>query len=248
VKIAWLTHHLPQQKTVDWQLPGGLIGGAEMTDQSMIEQAPKHYQIQVIDHKSWQSALTFDRVIITGTDMLTAEAMNELSRVRPMVWVHHQQSQSAERQKLFASADPFLTMSSAHSRLEQQWSGVSSQWCHGHIDLDQIPNHGDKHNRALWAARNHPQKGRIAARMWAMRNGIELTEITDAPRQAVLEEMSKHKWFVFLPKGFDSCPRTLIEAEAAGCQIVSNDNAGKRDIGDLHEVIQAQAPRFWSWV
>ncbi len=60
--------------------------------------------------------------------------------------------------------------------------------------------------------------------------------------------MACHQYFVFLPKAFDSCPRTLIEAEAAGCEIITNHLAGRRDPGDLREVIASQAVKFWSWL
>jgi len=54
--------------------------------------------------------------------------------------------------------------------------------------------------------------------------------------------------FVFLPQAFDSCPRTLIEAQAAGCTIVTNSNAGRVDKRPLEEVMAAQAPKFWNWL
>ena len=42
--IAWLTHHLPRSSDAAWHLPGGLIGGAEMTDVSMVEKAERAVQ------------------------------------------------------------------------------------------------------------------------------------------------------------------------------------------------------------
>jgi hypothetical protein len=40
----------------------------------------------------------------------------------------------------------------------------------------------------------------------------------------------------------------LIEAEAAGCEIITNHLAGRRDPGDLREVIAYQAVKFWQWL
>lgn len=244
--VAWVTHHLPRRKTQEWELPDGMVGGAEMTDAAMIAAAPSDVQVEVYGPDEWENALEADRIIITGTDLLTREAMHVLAQRKPIVWVHHQQQPSASRHELLAAADPFVTMSEAHSQIEAEWSGVFSEWCHGLIDLPVQP--GEKHEAALWAARNHPQKGRISARLWAMRSGIPLTEVCDEPRQVVLDMMATHRWFVFLPKGFDSCPRTLIEAEAAGCEIVTNHLAGRRDPGDLREVIAYQAVKFWQWL
>jgi hypothetical protein len=226
-------------------LPDGMVGGAEMTDAAMIAASP--YDVTVLSHEQWAQALGYDRVVITGTDLLTPEAMRALAVTKPLVWVHHQQQPSKARQELFAAAYPFVTMSEAHSQVEREWSGIESVWCHGHIPLDEIQPQA-KQNRALWAARNHPQKGRINARIWALRAEVPLDELSDAPRAEVLAEMATHRWFVFLPKGFDSCPRTLIEAEAAGCDIVTNNLAGRRDPGELFAVMAEQAPKFWAWV
>jgi hypothetical protein len=64
----------------------------------------------------------------------------------------------------------------------------------------------------------------------------------------VLDAMAAHTYFVFLPKSFDSCPRTLLEAELAGCEIVTNLSAGRRDPGDIREVLLAQPGKFWGWL
>jgi glycosyltransferase involved in cell wall biosynthesis len=84
--------------------------------------------------------------------------------------------------------------------------------------------------------------------MWASANQVELRELTDAPRRTVLDAMQDACIFVFLPQRLDACPRTLIEAEAAGCEIVTNHHAGRREHGPLDEVMAAQKERFWSWM
>jgi len=244
VRVAWVTHHVPQAEA-DWLLPGG-VGGAEMTDAAMINHAPTSVRVDVISPEDWESALSYDRIVITGTDFLSDVAMLALAERKPLVWVHHQQMPSAARQRLFLLADPFVTMSNAHAEVEASWSGVVSEWCHGVIDCDVEPQ--EKTQAALWSARNHPQKGLLAARLWSRSMDLPLTELTDVPRSQVLSAMAEHEWFVFLPQGFDSCPRTLIEAEYAGCKIHTNSKAGRRDPGPLDEVMAAQAPKFWGWL
>ena len=244
VKVAWLTHHVPQADA-DWLLPGG-VGGAEMTDATMISNAPESVSVTVVLPDQWEQALEFDRVVITGTDLLPDNALRRLAECRPIVWVHHKQMPSAARQVLFAAADPFVTMSEAHSWVEAAWSGVVSQWCHGDISVDVEPQ--EKQHAALWSARNHPQKGLLAARLWSRSMNLPLTELSGVDRSEVLEAMAVHEWFVFLPQDFDSCPRTLIEAEFAGCTIHTNDKAGRRDPGPIDEVMAAQAPKFWGWL
>lgn len=246
MKVAWVTHHVERDVEVSWGLPG-TVGGAEMCDASMIARRPSGVDVTVIDPAAWDHALDYDRIVVTGTDLLPDEGLLALAAHSPLVWVHHRQQPSKARQALFAAAAPFVTMSDLHARCERAWSGVDSLVCHGWIDPDDVTP-GDKQDAALWAARNHPQKGRIGARIWAKAQGVPLTEITDAPRAEVLAAMAAHRWFVFLPKGLDACPRTLIEAELAGCDIVTNDLAGRREPGDIREVLTGQLDRFWGWL
>jgi len=245
MNVAWVTHHVPRDDDAPWLLPGG-VGGAEMTDSAMIRKAPTNIAVTVIQPDDWEAALDADRVIITGTDLLSDDAMIRLADTSPIVWVHHQQTPSAARRELFAHAKPFVTMSEQHAAVELAWSGVASEWCHGHIDVDVEP--GPKRMAALWSARNHPQKGLVAARIWSLGMGLPLTELSSVSRREVLDAMAVHEWFVFLPQGFDSCPRTLIEAEYAGCKIHTNSKAGRRDPGPINEIMSAQAPKFWGWL
>lgn len=244
MRVAWVTHHVPQGDA-DWLLPGG-VGGAEMTDATMISHAPLSVSVDIVTPDEWERALDYDRVIVTGTDLLPDVALFRLAYCKPIVWVHHEQAPSLARQRLFEAADPFVTMSNAHAEVEASWSGVVSEWCHGAITVDVEP--AEKRHAALWSARNHPQKGLLAARLWSRSMDLPLTELTGVPRSDVLAAMAEHEWFVFLPQGFDSCPRTLIEAEYAGCKIHTNSNAGRRDPGPLDEVMAAQAPKFWGWL
>ena len=241
-RVAWI-HNKPIESTA--LLPGAFAGGGEMADDGMINRAPDDYTIMPVPAFAWEAALDADLIVVAGTDQLDETALRTLAERKPWVWVHHKQAETPERAALFTAAERFICMSRFHADREQAWVKRPPEWNHGWIDpLDISP--ADKSDDALWAARNHPQKGLINARLWAHRNQRTLTEMTNAPRDLVLEAMSKHKTFVFLPKGIDSCPRTLIEAELAGCEIVTNSNAGRRDEGVLEDVLWAQPEKFWN--
>ncbi len=246
--VAWVTHHVPREIAGRWALPGA-VGGAEMTDAAMIDRRPPGVAIDIVTPDQWERAMDADRVIVTGTDHLSGEAMTRLAERHPLVWLHHLQQRSPDRARLLEAAAPLVCMSALHAEAEASWTATQPLVCHGWIDPAEVPpGNPERPDIALWAARNHPQKGKIGARIWAANHGVPLTEITDQPRDAVLAAMGEHRWFVFLPKGFDACPRTLIEAEAAGCEIVTNKLAGRREPGDLDEVMAAQPDRFWGWL
>lgn len=244
MNVAWVHNTLGTGSAL---LPGEHAGGGEMADAGMIAHAPADVTVTRIAASQWQSALGFDRIVIGATEQLPDAACYALAERRPMVWVHNEQAHRKALAHLFRAASPFICMSAEHARREAAWSGADPVWNHGWIDPDDV-RPADKNGRALWAARNHPQKGLMGARMWAHRMGVPLTEVTDAPRAQVLGAMAEHTYFVFLPKAFDSCPRTLIEAELAGCEIVTNQLAGRRDPGDLRSLLLAQPAKFWGWL
>ena len=246
-RVAWVTHHLTGERSGSALLPGQYAGGAEMVDADMVAAAPDGVEVVWVPPDRWEEALDADRVVITGTDLLSDVAMVRLADEAPVVWVHHQQDPSPARAYLLRKAFPFVGMSDLHVRAEEGWAGVLGEVCSGWIDVSGIEQ-GPKGGHALWAARNHPQKGLLSARFWAAREGVELRELTDVPRDQVLAGMAEARWFVFLPTRLDACPRTLIEAEAAGCDIVTNGNAGRRPPGPLAEVMWVQRERFWGWV
>jgi hypothetical protein len=49
----------------------------------------------------------------------------------------------------------------------------------------------DKKPIALWAAREHPLKGKLKAHAWAAQAGYEFKALTDVPREQVLDAMAR---------------------------------------------------------
>lgn len=71
----------------------------------------------------------------------------------------------------------------------------------------------------------------------------------------LLHEMVKAEGFVFMPRGGDSCPRTVIEAKLLGCRVVTNNNVQHIDetwFSDSPEEIEQYLRRrpkiFWDEV
>lgn len=252
--VAWITHHLPVDTGVvrAGLLPGRFAGGGEMTTAAMLASTPM--PVTVFSPDRWVEALSADRIIVGGTDFLSDEAMVALAARCPMVWVHHKQTPTPGRKALLEAASPLVCMSDLHAAAELSWlDRDSAEVCSGWLDPGEVPEGARRRSGALWAARNHPQKGAAEARVWARGEGVHLTEVTDAPRSFVLEQMARHETFVFLPTELDACPRTVIEAGLAGCRLVVNDNVGRVPVWDqgraaISEHLQAQPGRFWGWV
>lgn len=243
--IAWVSHHLPDAE-------GKLIGGAEMTDQTFLDDAPT--EITIISPENWKQALDFDKIVITGTDLLSPFAMTQLSKRNPVVAIHHLQTRTEERAELLSSASTLICRTPKHLELELSWTNPQkSAWVLSPLDPNQFTIK-PKENFALWAARLHPQKGPMEAMQWAAEMSIPLLMKYNKPRAEVLEAMSRASHFVFLPNGFDAEPRAVIEAVLSGCQVHTNELAGITSVPNwrnpdvLRELVIGAKAQFWDRV
>lgn len=255
MKVAWITHHLPVEDTGGGKwLPGRFRGGAEMSDWEYQQAAPPFVQIDVFSPDQWHSAMKYDRIVITGTDFLTEEAMTELAKKKPMVFVHHEQTATPGRAILFYNARPFVCHTPAHLSRELEWASIPNpELVLSHFNTDECFI-GKKELFALWAARNHPMKGLNQAKVWAHGFGIPLVPMFDYPREDVLEMMSRAEWFVHTPLSFESECRSVMEAVLSGCRIHTNTNVGITSVPNwddriyLKELVDTAGVDFWSCV
>ena len=247
--IAWITHHLPKQEGEVGGIPGKYRGGAEMSDAAYLDCAPE--KVQVFGPSEWQKALDFDKIIITGTDLLTDQAMTKLAAKNPVVLTHHKQDETAARKVLLDSAKVLICRTPKHLELELAWtSPKQSAWALSSLNVTELYP-ATKKDFALWAARMHHQKGLENAIQWAESQKIPLTIYYNKPRHVVLETMRRAKHFVFLPNSFDAEPRSVIEAVLSGCKVETNDFAGItsvpnwQDADNLRGLVESAGTRFW---
>jgi hypothetical protein len=241
--IAWISHHLPEN------FGGKLVGGAEMTDATLLANAP--VEVKTFLPGQWKEAMDYEQIVITGTDLLSPWAMLQLAKKNPVVAIHHEQTQDEHRATLINSSRLFMARTPRHLEIELSWTSPKlSSWVTSPIDITEITEK-PKEDFALWAARMHNQKGPKEAQAWAEQQGIPLVMMTDKPRAEVLETMSRAKHFVFLPNNFDAEPRAVIEAVLSGCQVHTNELAGITSIPNwqdrdvLTELVAGATQLFW---
>jgi hypothetical protein len=241
--IAWISHHLPEN------FGGKLVGGAEMTDATLLAHAP--VEVKTFLPHQWKDAMDFDEIVITGTDLLSPYSMLQLAKKNPVVAIHHEQTQNEHRATLINSSRLFMARTPRHLEIELSWTQPKNTgWVTSPIDITEITQK-PKEDFALWAARMHNQKGPKEAQAWAEQQGIPLVMMTDKPRAEVLETMSRAKHFVFLPNNFDAEPRAVIEAVLSGCQVHTNELAGITSIPNwqdkdvLTKLVAGATQLFW---
>lgn len=257
MKVAWVTHHVGAGDPADGWLPGEHRGGGEITDAAWRAAAPPTVTVDVIAPGDWRTAMVgYDRVVVTGTDLLSEQALRGLSKLSPVVALHHRQKRTVGRQELLQRADAVIMHTPAHEALERQWAALG-RVVHVLSPMDRAdfpPQAAERRQVAVWAARNHPLKGQGLAAGYAARNGWPFMALTGRPRGDVLAAMAEARWFIHLPLEFESEGRSVIEAVLSGCDVVANRLVGVtswdrwRDPVWLWEQCESAGARFWEVV
>jgi hypothetical protein len=216
----------------------------------MIAQAPEGVEVVRFRLPSDLPDLSqFDRVVVGSTERLSNRNVDDLIPHKPVVWVRSSQPRSM--MVLFRAARLIMWPSHECARWHD-WFDLPYEISPAPLDVTKIPRDVPKEDFALWAGRSVGHKNEAGARAWAEERGINFVAITNADRDAVLEAMGRARWFVHLPVGLiDPCPRTVIEAEIAGCEIVANDLVGRTPVRGAEAnaaYIDKSAERFWGFV
>lgn len=66
-------------------------------------------------------------------------------------------------------------------------------------------------------------KGTEKAKTFAKQENLSYKLFSDLKREQMLNLFAECKGFIFLPNGFDTCPRTTIEAKILGCILITNE-------------------------
>lgn len=268
MKIGWYTHHLENGEKVsnfgsqsvksasgDGLFDGRFAGGAEMSDYEYKQCAPDGFDIFEVSGSDWIEPDEFDSVVVTGTESFSDKQLHRLAEFDPFVFVHHLQTPRASLQTLINNARIFVTHTPAHMSKELAWTNPKQTGqVLSYFDTRQIKPDDNKEHLALWAARNHPLKGELAAWSWASKMEIPFIPMSNKPREEVLQAMSYAEYFVHLPLAFESECRAVMEAVLSGCKIVTNENVGITSVEDwedpdvLRNMIDKAGHTFWKLV
>jgi len=85
-------------------------------------------------------------------------------------------------------------------------------------------------------------------------NNLEHEIVSGVSHKEILKKMSESKGYVFLPRGGDTCPRTVIEAKLLGCKMILNDNVLHKDetwfstddVSATVDWLMSGPSRFWA--
>jgi len=86
-------------------------------------------------------------------------------------------------------------------------------------------------NRKKWLVLGSDSwvKGYDAALEHCKAHMLDYQVVWNLPYDQMLEQLAQSAGLVYLPAGWDTCPRLVIEAKLLGCKLVLNDNVQHRD-------------------
>ena len=64
---------------------------------------------------------------------------------------------------------------------------------------------------------------------YAEKNKLKYELVGGLQHKDLLKKLSESKGLIFLPNGYDTCPRIVIEAKLLGCDVILNDNVQHKD-------------------
>lgn len=111
--------------------------------------------------------------------------------------------------------------------------------------------------RGGWAVVTHGSwiKGVEDSKRYVEEHHLPVKLFARMDHDRLLEEFAKCVGFVFMPKGGDSCPRMVIEAKLAGCQLAINDHVQHKDeawfnksLNDIEAYLESRPAIFWAGI
>lgn len=232
----------------------GYIGGAELTMQEFADSAPDGVEVvKGLDH---------DTVILGNVVHLSPDAIEKL-KGKKVVWFHNDLSPHIN-----SELQDWLDLNAEHifcSPLQRDKYGLDGEVIPPAMDLEPFRDrrNGRRHSAVSIAQWRNPGKGAHLLAEWAKDNGhidvygdggflpvgpnVDLQgplEQEDIPRV-----LGAYKTFVFLPFEIEPFCRSVVEAWAAGCNVITNNLIGARYwIDEAPEKLETAAEDFWKVV
>ena len=130
---------------------------------------------------------------------------------------------------------------------------LSSVFSDGDIRFMESIKDNEKNDTYLILNSNSWIKGTNECVQYAKANNLNYELVQNLPYHELLIKMSTSKGLIFLPLGYDTCPRFVIEAKLLGCDVILNDYVQHKDEqwfstqDSCYEYLKARTNAFWSF-
>ena len=110
----------------------------------------------------------------------------------------------------------------------------------------------NKNNKWVILGSNSWIKGKEEAIKYAEDNNLEYEVLWGLEYEQFLSKLAASKGLIHLPRGYDTCPRMVIEAKLLGCELIVNENVQhcteewwSRDSTTMVEYLKSRPLFFW---
>lgn len=254
MRIGWLA-----------DVPPGYRGGAEMASDELIATAPEWATIVPMEIGGVMDGV--DAYVIQNCTSYDPDIIALLEQ-RPVIKVIHDTwPHGNQRLKAWILEHAALLVCSSPLQREHLQGIVSTpvRYIPNPLDLlrfERAAKQSTKRSGAVWLNRLYPGKGIDRAISWAKTNDVPLDVYGYGPTQRYIGSparycgpvsyddvpgvLAQYDTYVFLPDNVEPFARGVVEAWAAGCELVVNGNIGalwwiENDPGALFHGVA----RFW---
>ena len=156
---------------------------------------------------------------------------------------------SREQMRIYHTTFPFLADKDNHVL-----SSIFDSEFFDTIDALKEKHPQDKKSGDLIIGSDSWIKGVEDSEAWCKENSEKFETVTGLSHFETLEKMARSERLVFLPRGGDTCPRTVIEAKLLGCKLVINNNVqhalepwfNTDDLDAIQVYLLGRHEAFWS--
>ena len=106
---------------------------------------------------------------------------------------------------------------------EERCDVLSSIFSSGDLRFMESIKDNEKDDKYLILGSQSWIKGTKDCIKYAKENSLEYEIVQNLPYHELLIKMSTSRGLIFLPMGYDTCPRFVIEAKLLGCETILND-------------------------
>ena len=129
---------------------------------------------------------------------------------------------------------------------------LSSIFTHETLDKLGSFDTGDKDDKWVILGSGSWIKGKEDAIKYAEENNLEYEVLWGLDYEQFLGKLASSKGLIHLPRGYDTCPRMVIEAKLLGCELVINENVQhcteqwwNQDSDGLVDYLKSRTSFFW---
>jgi hypothetical protein len=245
MRVGWLVDH------------AGMIGGAELTQQEFRDAAPD--QVDIIDCRPGEIE-NCDLYVVQNCVQYDADDINKVTR-KPTVKYWHDVGPHL-KPGVMDALKPARHI--CCSPIQAEHMGITATYIPPPVDLSRFEaaaanmNGGRSGTVSVGSWRNYGKAAHKAAE-WAQANGASIDFFGDGmfrpqgsegvPYDQMPELLARYERFVFLPMVLEPFGRLVVEAWAAGCEVITNNLAGARYwIEHDPDAIDTAAADFWALV